>query len=66
MKRVKCYQCTMTFRVEKPWYCEHRTERVRCPDCRRPFWSVVNMGEAIVGMTPEDAAQWHPEEMEPA
>ena len=36
MEKIRCSQCTMTFRREfRP-----RANNHRCPDCKRPFWEV--------------------------
>ena len=62
MSRIHCSQCRMSFRVERPSpYGGDQTERLICPDCKRPFWAGrrVNIpGRAIVGVDPKNLAEW--------
>ena len=56
---VYCQKCTMTFRVEKPFY-YNTTERTICqaPRCGRRFWHAQSGagGPIRVGVLPEDVA----------
>lgn len=59
---ISCYPCGMTFEVKEPIFSQ-RAERFRCPDCKRPFWSVgprssENNKIARVGIDPERAGEW--------
>ena len=56
MGKIRCNQCTMTFRRED----RPRGNNYRCPDCNRPFWA-VNPGEGkptICGISDRQAAEW--------
>ena len=65
IERIKCYQCTMTFRRESSASPPggHGRERLICPECRRPFWSAMTAkAHAMVGVDPAHLVQgqWVP------
>ena len=59
MEKIRCSQCTMTFRREfRP-----RANNHRCPDCKRPFWE-VDPGQShavICGISDRQATEWEGE-----
>ena len=62
-KRTLCLRCRLSFTIGKPL--KPTTERLLCPECRRPFWSIGGyyknpgiMQAAKVGMTPEQYLRW--------
>ena len=60
---IRCAICTMGFHVEER---ASNTERLRCPDCKRPFTSGVaerNGGHdpVRVSIQPDQLAEWRPE-----
>ena len=65
IERIKCYQCTMTFRLQDQVF-HHggsQPERLICPDCRRAFWSTGNSiingkSVSVVGVDPKNHAEW--------
>ena len=62
MDRIQCAICTMGFHVEER---ASTAERLRCPDCMRPFTSGVldrtGNGPARVSIQPDQLPEWRPE-----
>ena len=59
MERIRCGQCTMTFRREN----RPRAKNYRCPDCKRPFWDArkAETNLIICGISDRQATEWEGE-----
>ena len=56
VEKIRCGQCTMTFRRGKKL---PRAHNHRCPECKRPFWECESGGKLIIcGISGRQAAEW--------